>query len=250
MMHARELRVAARRLVSVSLLAGGLTAVPAANAGEVNLELRPVEAFGAAYHLIEVELYAVHADPGEQPVAALDVVLGWDAASLQLLGVDSTGAVPLLVSTFPSTDLFNVNESVPPQDGDGYYVAWALPSNSIPATPEGALITTFKFVVLPPNGTTTVSILPSAGDPPGQSTLVWDGTQVNTIITGGLGSTDLRVGCPADTDLNGVVDIDDLLDTVLDWGTNGFLHNADVTNDGIVDIDDLLAVILSWGPCP
>ena len=56
--------------------------------------------------------------------------------------------------------------------------------------------------------------------------------------------------CDADTDGNGRVDIDDIVNVVLDFGTNGAMNNGDVNNDGIVDIDDIVVVVLDFGPCP
>ncbi|MHC5002885.1 MAG: thrombospondin type 3 repeat-containing protein [Planctomycetota bacterium] len=55
--------------------------------------------------------------------------------------------------------------------------------------------------------------------------------------------------CPADTDGNGFIDVDDLAAVILDWGTDGSDRHADVTGDGIVNVDDLLEVILAWGVC-
>jgi hypothetical protein len=55
--------------------------------------------------------------------------------------------------------------------------------------------------------------------------------------------------CPADTDGNGAVDVDDLTAVILDWGTDGSQFNGDVDGSGMVDVDDLTAVILGWGPC-
>ncbi|HWB20355.1 MAG TPA: GC-type dockerin domain-anchored protein, partial [Phycisphaerales bacterium] len=46
---------------------------------------------------------------------------------------------------------------------------------------------------------------------------------------------------------DGQVNIDDLTQIILNWGTNN--ANADINDDGIVNIDDLTAVILAWGPC-
>jgi hypothetical protein len=55
--------------------------------------------------------------------------------------------------------------------------------------------------------------------------------------------------CAADTNNDGVVDVDDLTAVILGWGTcPGCL--ADVDGDGDVDVDDLTAVILAWGDCP
>jgi hypothetical protein len=54
--------------------------------------------------------------------------------------------------------------------------------------------------------------------------------------------------CPADTNNDGVVDVQDLTAVILAWGMNN--PAADVNNDGIVDVQDLTAVILAWGNCP
>jgi hypothetical protein len=46
---------------------------------------------------------------------------------------------------------------------------------------------------------------------------------------------------------NGIVNIDDLTQVILNWGSAG--PAGDVTANGAVDIDDLTAVILGWGTC-
>jgi hypothetical protein len=56
-------------------------------------------------------------------------------------------------------------------------------------------------------------------------------------------------GCP-DTNGDGMVDVDDLVNVILDWGTATAPNNGDVDGNGLVDVDDLLMVIVSWGPCP
>jgi hypothetical protein len=53
--------------------------------------------------------------------------------------------------------------------------------------------------------------------------------------------------CPPDTNLDGEVDVTDLIAVVLAWGSDD--PAADNTNDGTVDVLDLVDVILSWGPC-
>jgi hypothetical protein len=59
------------------------------------------------------------------------------------------------------------------------------------------------------------------------------------------------LGCPADTNGDGQVDVADLIGVVLDWGcTNPLgLCSSDVNDDGVTDVLDLTAVILAWGPC-
>ena len=53
--------------------------------------------------------------------------------------------------------------------------------------------------------------------------------------------------CLADVTGNGIVNIDDLLMVIANWGQPG--GPADVNHNGIVNIDDLLMVIGNWGAC-
>jgi hypothetical protein len=53
--------------------------------------------------------------------------------------------------------------------------------------------------------------------------------------------------CRADTNRNGSVDVEDLVNVILAWGTDDL--SADTNADGIVDVADLISVILNWGPC-
>jgi hypothetical protein len=64
------------------------------------------------------------------------------------------------------------------------------------------------------------------------------------------------VSCAGDTDNDGDVDVDDLNNVILDWGTDGAAHDGDVTGaipdsppDGIVDVNDLNAIFVNWGIC-
>jgi hypothetical protein len=49
-----------------------------------------------------------------------------------------------------------------------------------------------------------------------------------------------------DTNCDSVVDVDDLINVILDWGPCAGC-NADITRDGIVDVFDLINVIIHWG---
>lgn len=55
-------------------------------------------------------------------------------------------------------------------------------------------------------------------------------------------------GCPADVNLDGQVDIDDLFAVLGEWGSC-FGCLEDINNDNEVDIDDVFAVLADWGPC-
>ena len=63
------------------------------------------------------------------------------------------------------------------------------------------------------------------------------------------GLLDACTPCPGDTNGNGVVDTDDILAVLSDWGT---CQNCpgDVNGDGLAGVDDILVIIAAWGDCP
>jgi hypothetical protein len=54
--------------------------------------------------------------------------------------------------------------------------------------------------------------------------------------------------CPGDANGDRIVNIDDLVTVIVNWGSPG--PTGDLTGNGLVDIDDLVAVITHWGACP
>lgn len=169
----------ARRCALITLL--GLGSITAAAA--VDIEFRPDWQSVNVGDTVDVELYLVASNGGNELVSALDLFFGWDNTYLDLLGLDHTGEPSLLRSEFLAGDLFGVNEVVPPQDGDGLYQAQAMLGQPIVATPLGTFITTLQFEALAETAGTDVIILPSAGTPT-RDTAVFDGTVPNLDITG------------------------------------------------------------------
>jgi hypothetical protein len=57
--------------------------------------------------------------------------------------------------------------------------------------------------------------------------------------------------CEGDANVNGIVDVDDLLMVINNWGNCDADETClgDLTGNGVVDVDDLLEVINNWGPC-
>jgi hypothetical protein len=53
--------------------------------------------------------------------------------------------------------------------------------------------------------------------------------------------------CAGDVDGSGVVDVEDLVDVILQWGSADAA--ADINDDGVVDVEDLVLLILNWGAC-
>ena len=57
-------------------------------------------------------------------------------------------------------------------------------------------------------------------------------------------------GCEGDTDGDGVVDVQDLIEVVLDWNEFCPQCYGDVNFDAVVNVTDLTKVITQWGLCP
>ena len=53
--------------------------------------------------------------------------------------------------------------------------------------------------------------------------------------------------CPSDTNGDQIVDVQDMVNVILAWGTDDAA--ADVDGSGVVDVNDLVQVVLDWGGC-
>lgn len=236
-----------------ALLAAVGTAVPVR--ADVDLEFRPATQKVAVGEVVRAGLYAVSDHPTDSEfVAAIDMVFSWNPDELLLLGLDETDAVPLLASAFLFDDLFGLNETIPPADGNGFYLAFAELETAIEATPEGALITTFEFEALQAATDSPITIeteLQVEENPPGR-TRVLAADPPGVDITGELRSATVDItdgtGCPEDIDGSGSIDFGDLLQILSDWGDKG--GPADIDGSGVVDFGDILLILSLWGPCP
>lgn len=164
----------------------------------INLEWRPGSQTVNVGDTVRVGLYAVSDSTTNQSLSAMNMILAWDPLKLRLIAVDDAGGAALSFSGFPA-DPYHLNESDPPQDGDGLYVAFAELGDVVLATPAGTLISTFVLEALAQTPQTRLAILEEAGNPPGQ-TIVYDGEHPNRDVTGTLGSADVRIesqDCPS-----------------------------------------------------
>lgn len=218
----------------------------------VNVEFRTVEGSVAVGGVANVAVYLVSDSASDQLVASAEIVFTWEPQYLQLLGVDNTGG-PQLMGFPPFPDFLPLNESDPPQDGDGMYIALAFGGLPVAAAPEGTLLTTFQFNALAETSGTLVNVVASISDPAG-TTVIWDGTIPNFPVTGTLTGDLVVVGdpgengtCPSDLDGDGEVGITDFLTILAVWGTVG--TSADIDGDGVVGIGDFLQLLGDWGPC-
>ena len=149
------------------------------------LEFRPPSQTVLVGSTVNLGLYAVWDGQPHDSFAAVDAIVDWTPTYLKMLNVSNAGAVPLLSSGFPANDPYDLNEVVPPQDGDALYQALANFGSPVTATSGGVLLTTLRFTALAQTPQTPVDFLLSGGSPVGY-TRVYDGLMPNLDITGGL----------------------------------------------------------------
>jgi len=241
--------------LAVVLLCAFLPPGPVDAEVPVNLEWRPPSQTVQVGDTVNIGLYAVCSDPNTtQSMAAMDVIFAWDPERLRLLGLDCTGAANWLYSGFPD-DPYGLNETIPPQDGDGLYTALSPLGNPVHATPEGTLVTTFQFEALSVCDLTIVDILESAGSPPAH-TVVYSGDTPNTDVTGTLGHAEVTIVCqlcPGDLNGDGVIDLIDLATLLAHYDTPSGADpwEGDLDCDGDVDLSDLAALLAVYNTeCP
>jgi len=181
-----------RVILSVEMLLAALVWRPSLVAASINLEWRPNAQTVNVGDAADLGLYAVSDSGADQLLSAADVIFTWDSAFLDLLGNDNTGGAPLLVSGFPTVDPYSLNEAVPPQDGDGFYLAYAFLGMPVAATPAGTLLTTFQFQAVGQTPATDVFVAATGGSPEGH-TAVYDGTTPALEVTGTLGSASVTI---------------------------------------------------------
>jgi hypothetical protein len=176
------------------LLLVGIAAPAASLSAAISLELRPAFQVVNPGDYADLELYAVATSGSDELMSAADVLITWDPAYLDLVGVDQTGATPLSISGFPIADLWgNINDGQSvPTDGTGYYTAWGpLFGDPIVVTPAGTLLTTFLIDAIAPTPGTLFSIVPTLGN--GSKTAVFDGETPNLEVTGSLSSAEIVI---------------------------------------------------------
>lgn len=133
-----------------------------AHAGLVDLSLNPETLLVDVGQLVFVELAAQTQGDPIASVAAIDAILDWDPAFLELVGISNTNnSYAWFVSDFlPDPDGINDDLS----DGDALYTALsqvATPAN-VPDVP-GWVVTTVVFRALSPISSTTVSLVATFG---------------------------------------------------------------------------------------
>ena len=110
----------------------------------VDLEWRPMNQNVVVGEIVEIGLYAVSSDGvSDVTMSVIQVVFEWDPDSLTFLNIDNNGPYDWGASGLPN-EFCGINDTW--TDGDALYLA-SIPFLADPAlaTPEGLLVTTFRF---------------------------------------------------------------------------------------------------------
>ncbi len=221
----------------------------------IDLEWRPGTQSVWPGDPVNMGLYAVSVDSRE--VTAVELIFTWDPNVLELTGLDTAGAVPCFSSEFRSPGgRCELNEAIPPADGDGLYSWSAIPGFPVTATPEGVLLTTFQFQAV------AGAVFPT--HTPMEASIEIDGTECVTRVVSGLDihalgdlgtSTDF-IGCTG----GGQCEADAMCDEthevcVADCNGNGVPDREEADGDfdgnGVVDVADFVTFAeCATAPCP
>ncbi|MGD8453856.1 MAG: hypothetical protein PVJ57_18735 [Phycisphaerae bacterium] len=130
--------------------------------GSVDLLFSPVTVTAPAGAVIEIDFIARSDDEGDQPFAAIEAILNWDPAYVDLLGVDSSSAgYPFGPTNHFMPDPDGINTDL--HDGNALFIALAQPGEQAYAPPEGLVVTTFRFETLAATNASVIHLLPTLG---------------------------------------------------------------------------------------
>jgi hypothetical protein len=229
----------------------GVMAGSATVRANVNLECRPALQLVGTGDEVAIGLFAVSDSGGDQAFLAVQIILAWDAAYVQLIGSDTIDAVAWSSSGF-MPDPFGLNEADPPGDGDGIFVGLADPNTPLVATPDGVLLVTLEFQALQEVPDAYLD-LPASGGLPLTHTVVFGADSPNQDITGELSGAEVRIdNCPSDLSGDEVVGLSDLAILLSNYPTpsGAGLLDGDLDADGDVDLADLAVLLSAYGtPC-
>jgi hypothetical protein len=189
----RSMRLGSNALIPATL---ALLVQFAAAQAPVDVALRTT-ACSTVGGTVRVNIHATSQSLAGSSIGAIDVLLAWNPAELELLGNDDTQAsYAWLISGFlPDPDNINANL----HDGDGLYTALARPRAAAVAPPaQGMLVTSLLFrpLVALPLGS-EVTIVPSQGT--FATTRVLSFVTAGLVITGNLGPNGAGYTCPIGT---------------------------------------------------
>lgn len=180
-----------RSRVSRFIVGAAVLGIAASGRAAISLEWSPNLQVAMVGNIVDIGLYA-QSDGNPTPnqsMSSIDMVLNWDPAHLQLIGVNNNGPYAWMQSNFPDDSGLNgLNNTW--VDGNAFYRAFAqfaVPPNPAYATPTGLLVTTFRFLALAETPSTVITIPPEHFGPnfptiPSTKTRIQDGFTAGLFV--------------------------------------------------------------------
>ncbi len=242
---------------SVGFIVGllGLVGFSGEDLTDINLEFRPKEQQVLVGQSVSIRYYAVSDDEDNQPISSISAILSWDPEYLELVGRIDNGPYVWVggASFFPSGG-DGLNDTW--LDGDAFWMAWMVPAQPAQATPDGLLVTTFRFVALAETPLTVLTLIPEYGQ--FSHTRVLSGVKAGQDVTGRRGAATFGIlPCGWLGDLDGDCDVDTVdlaeLEVCLAGPDGGLIEPecqaADLDGSGHVDLGDVRVLQASFtGP--
>lgn len=234
--------------LGVALLCTCTYFAEAARAGDVDLffsPAAPAKKHVAIGNIVTYQLRARSDDATPRSMSALETILQWNPADLQLIGATQAGAgYSWFVSGF-LLDPDGINTTF--ADGNALFTALGAPGAPAIApdsSAAGLIVTTFQFQALQVNCDARVQFLASFGT--FGRTRVFDGVIANLEVTGDFSSQASAAicnTCVADLDCDCDVDESDLGILLAAWQT---ASAGDLDADLDTDEADLGILLADW----
>lgn len=225
----------------------GVTLLPSVCLAAINIEFRPAQKIARPGDMVDAGLYVVSDNASNQPISAMDVLLQWNPATLQLIGVVNNGPYGWFQSGFINdSGLDGLNNTF--EDGDAKYTALAQFGNPAMATPAGLLVTTIRFQAITETPLNTVTIPLMLGS--SSKTAVYGTAFPGQDVTGTRGHTNVMICAgAADGDINldgnaDGLDVQTFIQAAMMESTVfSDVCKADFSGDSKVSVDDIAGMV-------
>lgn len=224
-----------------------VTMAPSICVAAINIEFRPMQKIARPGDMVDAGLYAVSDNASNQPISAMDVLLQWNPATLQLIAAVNNGPYNWFDSGFlPDTGLDGLNNTF--DDGDAKYTALAQFGNPAMATPAGLLVTTIRFQAIAETPLNTVTIPLMLGS--SSKTAVYGTAFPGQDVTGTLGQANVLIctgAADGDINLDGNTDGLDIQTftqaAMMESTTFSDVCRADFSGDSKVSVNDIAGMV-------
>ena len=196
--------------------------------GLVDLQLRPPSQTVRVGNPVNIGLYAVSDNAGNQPVGQIRAIISWNPAFIEFTGINNNGPYSWLSSGLPNdSGQDGLNNDL--NDGNLLYECLGQLGNPALATPSGLLVATLQFTGVGTAPSSPVSLVSQIGS---TVTQVFDNVPPTGMnVTGSLTSNAVQIICldPADcNDGNPCTD-----DACVSQQCQNIPNDANNPNDGL-----------------